>query len=208
METDSRLLIGINGLHDRRSAVFLLLAVLFLTISLAQTIYRLTLPSEGWSFARDTTGSGSHLIFDRNLTRRTSTLQSGDLLLAIDDQPFYKIQTNALVAAPQNPSGWRVGNSLEYLVERNGRLKTVNVALMRLSTAQIFANLGRDLLLNPGPLVMLIIAVYVFFRQPLVPATRILLLFSAAVMASDGISQTITGTNVPGPAEMFHIAAF
>jgi hypothetical protein len=186
----------------------LLLALFLLFIGLAQTIYRLKLPSEGWSFARDTTGTGRQLMFERNLTGRTSVLQSGDRLLAIEGRSFYNIQADALYARPQLPSNWEVGNSLEYLVERNDRVKSIEVPLVRLNTAQILANVARNLLFNPGPLVMLIIAAYVFLRDPLIPAARILLLFSAGVMASDGISQIVTATNVIGPAEMFQIASF
>jgi hypothetical protein len=197
-----------KGLQDRTSLFTLLLAIFFLAFGLVQTTYRLTLPSEGWSFARDTSGTGRQLMFDRNLTEKVSVLQAGDRLLAIEGRPFYKIQTDALYAGPQRPPDWELGNSLEYIIERNERVKSVKVPLVRLSAAQILANVSRNLLLNPGPLVMLIIAVYVFFRQPHIPAARILLLFSAAVMSSDGINQVVTGTNVLGPAEMFHVAAF
>jgi hypothetical protein len=205
---DSLTTTGKKELRNPVSLVVLALAILILTLGLAQTVYRLTLPNEGWSFARDTTGTGRQLMFDRNLTGKTSILQSGDRLLAIEGQPFYKIQTNALYARPTPHSDWVVGNSVEYVVERNNRVKALKVPLLRLNTTQILSNLGRNLLLNPGPLVLLVIAAYVFFRHPLIPAARILLLFSAGVMSSDGISQIVTGTNVIGPAEMFHIAAF
>jgi hypothetical protein len=207
-ENDSQIAIGAKGLRNPLSVGVLVLAILILALGLTQTIYRLTLPSEGWSFARDTTGTGRQLMFDRNLTGQTTILQSGDRLLAIEGRPLYKIQTNALYARPSLPSDWVVGNSVEYVVERNDRVKDLKVPLLRLNATQILANMGRNLLLNPGPLLMLVIAAFVFFRHPLIPAARILLLFSAGVMSSDGISQIVTGTNVIGPAEMFHIAAY
>jgi hypothetical protein len=55
---------------------------------------------------------------------------------------------------------------------------------------------------------MLLLAFFVFLRHPRDRAARLLLVFSAAVFSSDGVSQIVSGTNVVGPAEMFYRRAY
>lgn len=54
-------------------------ALIVIGLSLAQTLYRLSLPWDGWSFNRDATGSGQRLIFYQNLAAGSSPLRSGDI---------------------------------------------------------------------------------------------------------------------------------
>jgi hypothetical protein len=48
------------------------LALLILLLSAAQAAYRLSLPTEEWSFARDATGTGRRLVLERNLSGLSS----------------------------------------------------------------------------------------------------------------------------------------
>jgi len=184
------------------------LAILLILFSLAQTVYRLSLPTEGWSYARDTTGTARTLIFKSNLSRLPSALQPGDVLLAVEGRPFSKILAAALALDSRPPQNWTVGQTVIYTIERYGREMNVGVLLLRLPAASILSSLANNLLMNPAPLLTLLIALFVFVQQPANLSARLLLLFSAAVFSSDGISQVVSGTNVIGPAEMFYPGAY
>src|SRR5262245_42658124 len=76
------------------------LALLIVGLSIAQSLYRMSLPSEGWSFARDLSGAGQRLIVDRNLAGAPSPLMAGDVLLAVDGQPVDRIVAQAITLQP------------------------------------------------------------------------------------------------------------
>ncbi|HEX7587728.1 MAG TPA: hypothetical protein VF478_05380 [Anaerolineae bacterium] len=190
------------------SWITLAFALLVIALSSAQTLYRLSLPWDGWSFVRDATGSGQRLSFYQDLAAGSSPLQSGDILLAVQGQPFDDILTHALLLQPQRPSNWSVGGTTRYTILRGEGVYNFVVPLIRLTPTQILTSFGRSWLLNPAPLLALLVAFVVFFRRAdLVPA-RLLLLFSVCVFASDGISQSINGSNVVGLAELFYRDAY
>lgn len=184
------------------------LVILLILSSLAQTFYRLTLPSDGWSYARDTTGAAQRLVFEENISKMPSALREGDVLVAIEGQPISEILAAALASRARPPEYWVERQSVAYTVERAGRQVTVQVLLQRLSVARILGRYGNSQLMNPAPLLTLLIALFVFLKLPNNTSARLLLLLSGAVFSSDGISQAVTGTNVIGPAEMFHPGAY
>ena len=191
------------------------LAMLIILVSLGQLIYRLSLPNEGWSFARDTTGTNRLIIFDRDLINRPQdfpsrqrSIQPGDIVINIAGRQSDTVLLDALTFRSERPAEWQVGETLYYTVIREDNVLQVDVQLVRLSLEQILLNLGRNWLINPGPLLTLLVALFVFFRHPTSRPAQLLLLFSATVFASDGLSQGVTGTNVIGPAEMFDPSAF
>jgi hypothetical protein len=190
------------------SSRFFSLILLLMAFSVAQMVYRLTLPTDGWSLSRDATSAGNRLVYERNLTGQPSSLLVGDRLLEIEGRPVDQILTGALTLNPLRPANWAEGKTVEYTVARAGYVVNVPVRLARLPMGRALLNAGRNTLLAPGPLVMLLIALFVFSRDPAGLPARRLLLFSAAVFASDGISQVVSGSNVPGPAEMFYRGAY
>jgi hypothetical protein len=192
--------------HLPRSALYL--ALLVIALSVAHLFHRLSLPADGWSYARDTTGVGSYMKLERSLSGQPSTLNAGDVLLAVEDQPVSQMLEGALTLNPHRPSGWKVGGTVHYTVERYGHTLTVPVDLARLPAGRILLNVGRNLLLNPAPLLMVLIAFFVYFRDPLSSPARLLLLFSAAVFSSDGVSQAVSASNVLSPAELFYRSGF
>lgn len=194
-------------LRSPRSTLFL--ALLVIALSVAQLLYRFSLPTDGWSYTRDTTGAGTYMKVERNISGQVAAgLNEGDILLAVEDQPVARMLEGALTLSPARPSGWQVGGTVNYTVERFHHSLTVPVTLLRLPPGKLLLNAGRNLLLNPSPLVMLLIAFFVYFRDPLNGPSRNLLLFSAAVFASDSVSQAVSGSNVLSPAELFYTWAY
>jgi hypothetical protein len=196
------------GFFRPSSLVVLGLALVILLLSTAQAAYRLSLPTDGWTFARDTTGAGMRLVLERNLSGLPSTLAPGDTILAIDRIPYPTLLGAAIASTPRRPQNWAVGQVVHYTVIRRGLVLEVPVTLLRLPEAQIVNNVTRSLLMDPGPLFTLLLALYVFFRRPTSGAARLLLVFAAAVFSSDSISQIVTGSNVAGPTEIFYLGAF
>lgn len=186
----------------------LYLALLLIAISLAQLFYRLSLPTDGWSYTRGTTGAGASLKLERSISGLPTNLKPGDILLEIEGQTVAQMLEGALMLNPRRPPGWKVGATVSYRVERYLLARDVPVKLVRLPAGMVLLNMGRSLLLNPAPLLMLLIAFFVYFRDSSSGPARLLLLFSAAVFASDGVSQAVSGSNVLNPAELFYPAAY
>lgn len=186
----------------------LYLALLIIALSAAQLFYRLSLPTDGWAYARDTTGAGLALALERNLSGQPSPLQPGDRVLAVAGQPVAQMLEGALSLNPRRPAGWRAGGVVDYTVQRSSQELTIPVTLARLPAGRVLLNALRGLLLDPAPLLLALIAFFVYFHDPQSPPARRLLVFSAAVFASDGVSQVVTGSNVLGPADLFYRGAY
>jgi hypothetical protein len=190
------------------SWMVLALGLLILALSLLQLLYRLALPADGWSFARDATGAGQRLIFDRNLSDAPSPLEHNDLLVAIEGQPLDNILTGALIVNPKRPANWAVGQGVHYTVLRSGRELILDVLLGLFPLSTVLNNLGESYLKNPSALFTLLIALFVFFRRNRSQPARLLFLLGACVFASDGISQAVNHSNVVDSAVLFDRVAY
>jgi hypothetical protein len=183
-------------------------SLIVIGLSLTQSLYRLSLPWDGWNFTRDVAGSGQRLIFNQYLVAGSSPLHTGDVLSAVEGQPYNDILARALTGEPELPDNWHEGGTARYTVLRDGVETRLVVSLVRLTPLQILSTLGRSWLQNPGPLLALLLALVVFFGRPDQIAARLLLLFSACVFSSDGISQAVNGSNIVGVAELFYRGAY
>ncbi len=192
----------------RSPRLSLYLALLIIALSFAQLLYRLWLPTDGWSYTRGATGAGASMRLERSISGLPTNLRAGDILLAVDGQPVAQMVESALALDPRRPLRWRVGETVSYTVERYFLAREVPVQLVRLPAGKVLLSVARGWLLNPAPLLMLLIAFFVYFRDSSSSPARLLLLFSAAVFASDGVSQAVSGSNVLNPAELFHPAAY
>jgi hypothetical protein len=177
-------------------------ALLLVGLSLAQTVYRVSLPTDGWSFRRDLSGTGQRLVFDRNLAGASSPLASGDELLAVEGQSVDALLARALTGTPMRPPNWDVGQSVRYVVRRDGRDLAVAVPLRRLAIPQILREVGLNWLNDPSTLPFAVLAAFVFLRRPGSAPARLMLLLGASVFASNGISQAVSGSNVLGLSEL------
>ncbi len=193
---------------DAASWLVLGSVVLLLLLSLAQTLYRLTLPGDGWSFARDITGNSERLTFRENLGAVSSPLKPGDRLLAVQGQSLDDILSRALTSSPQRPPNWVAGGTVEYTVLRGSEELALQVSLTRLTPAMALDRILRTFVIDPSLIPSLLIGFIVFIRRPRSQAARLLLVLCGAFFASDGLSMAVTGSNVVGLAELFYPAAY
>jgi hypothetical protein len=184
------------------------LGVLITGLAVIVTLYRLTLPWDGWSFTRDATGSGQRLIFYEKLVAGASPLQRGDVLLAVQGQPFEEMLARALTFNPQRPPTWTEGRTSRYTVLRGGEQINLIVPLVRLTPQQVLSAIARSWLMDPSILPALLISLFVFLMRPRSPAARLLFILSACNFASNGISQAVTGSNILNVADLFYREAF
>jgi hypothetical protein len=184
------------------------LALLIVGLSCAQALYRMGLPSEGWSFVRDLSGAGQRLVFDSNVADAPSPLQAGDMLVAVDGQPVESILARALTLRPQRPADWTAGRAVPYTVLRAGRSLTLDVPLVRCPTAMGLRDIGGNFLRHPGVVPALLIGLFVFLRRPRSRPAQLLLLICACFFASEGISQAVGDSNVLGPSVLFDRTIF
>jgi hypothetical protein len=188
---------------DSTSWALLGLVLLILALSLVQSLYRMALPSEGWSFARDLSGAGQRLVFERNVAGAPAPLMPGDVLVAIDGQPLESIVARAITLQPQPPAGWVAGRSVSYTVLRAGRSLTIDVPLVSCPVAISLSGIAGNFLSHPAVLPALLIGLFVFLRRPYSRPAQLLLLICACFFASEGISQSVGDSNVLGPAVLF-----
>ena len=191
---------------SRASWVALTIVLFFFTLDLAQIGYRMSLPTDGWSFPLEITSGEQQYIFDRNLAGAVSDLQSGDVLLEVQGQSIEQIVRRAFVFQPIRPENWAIGERVEYRVLRAGRELSVEVPLVRRALIDWLREFFTFLLESPSTLLQATIAIFVFFRRPRSRAAQILLISSALTLAYVA-SLSLSGQQ-GGPAELFYLGAY
>jgi len=158
-----------------------MLVLLLLAFSITLTIYRLTLPTDGWlSYEPDDFNSFGY-IYAENVMGTASGLQPGDHLIAVEGTSLDKAAINGLWSLKPI---FVVGNTVRYTIMRQGERLEVNVPLVQWQLSSLFhsslisvteiANwLGLCLFLGLGFLT--------FLKRPQNPAARALLVLSAAI---------------------------
>jgi hypothetical protein len=182
---------------DRVGFAVLVFAILLIAGSLAQKIYRLTLPTDGWAFVTgEVTGPDEvRPIYTSNVLGKPSPILSGDRLLAVEGYALEELnERGRRFRAVQLPN-WRAGESAIYLVERDGREVELAVPLYHWTAgAALRQVLGDISLLASFPLAF--IGWFVFLRRPAERAAYPLLLFSTSLLVAT-VSTTITGVGLP-----------
>ncbi len=158
----------------------LLFAVLLMAASLAQVIYRYTLPTDGWYSEENP--DGAYWEYYANLTGAESGLQPGDHLLGVAGQP--------LVAADyaEMRSSWVAGNTVNYHVERGGQRLQIAVSLVHWTPRLLVQSVRVDpsgFISMLGTAVLVAVGFLAFFRRPYDPAARALLIFVSALGANE-----------------------
>jgi hypothetical protein len=179
---------------NRGAWLMLLFAAVLLALSIAQLVYRYTLPTDGWEVYTEDVEPASWM-YDGNLVGVASGLQSNDELLAVDGHSVSGTASLAYVAPPAN---WQVGKTVTYHVQRNGETLDVLVPVVHWTPAGLFTfNLGtlNQLLTNLGAMLFLFLGWFTFWKRPEIPSARAFLVLSTAVGATfisnflpDGVS--------------------
>jgi hypothetical protein len=175
--------ISVETRFNRTAWLAVLASVLIFLASLIGTLYRFSLPSDGWELVESPTGE---LIFLRNYlavnegqgTPPSSGVQPEDTLLAVEGQPVDT--TNFHLTPGQN---FHSGGSLSYSIERGGETFNLIVPLMRIPGNFVWETILNNLYSLMGVLFSAVLAIYVFSRRPGNPAAQILLFLGALNLA-------------------------
>jgi len=182
---------------DGISWLTLALTLSLILFSISQKIYRLTLPTDGWSFTTGEIGSvdQDRPTYTRNLLGLPSPLQPGDRLLAVEGQSFEVIYNRAKSDQIQPLPTWRAGQTMRYTVERQGRAVDLNVPLYAWQVRPLLRELLTDLTL-PASALLAAVGWFVFLKRPREASAQALLLFSICLLVAN-VSSTVIDWSLP-----------
>ena len=198
---------GSRARLNRGAWLTLLFAAVLLTLSIAQLVYRYTLPTDGWEVYTEDIEPASWR-YDRNLVGAYSGLQSSDELWAVQDRSVSGTASLVYVAPPVD---WQVGKTVTYHVQRNGEMLDVLVPVVHwTSSAFLTFNLGtlNQALTNLGALLFLFLGWFTFWKRPEVPSARAFLVLSTAVGATFISNFLPDGVSVQFNLLAFYMTAF
>ncbi len=170
---------------SRRSFIVVLFTTLLLLFGFGFKAYRFTLPTEGWSLQLD---FGKGLIFDQNLLGVSSPLQQGDILLNVAGESMEFFDPFAL-PTPEAQAAFRVGNTVQYQVQRGDETLSFDVPLYSWTAAGIAKAfwqvvLNRVSQFSVFTLLQLAVALFVFIKRPNNLAAQLLLLMNVGSVVS------------------------
>lgn len=180
--------------------VVLVLSVLLVTLSLAQLLYRATLPTDGWSIRGGAFGtdSATQLIYLDHLVDEPTALGTLDRVYAVNAARLDPMHLSVGPRAPELRAKWDAGIPLQYSVLRAGIFRLIEVPPVAWSLLAWlrYAFLNIERAANTiGAILLIVMGSIVFARRSQHPAARVLLLVCAAIFAQwisaslpDGIS--------------------
>src|SRR4051794_37685276 len=86
------------------SGLTVALASVLLALAITCSVYRFSLPTDGWKFRPEQRNYVTHFVFDRSVFADISPLESGDQLLAVEGQPVQDMVARALAGQAQLPA--------------------------------------------------------------------------------------------------------
>ena len=161
------------------SWLVLALVLGLITLSLAQLLYRFTLPTEGWVVTGVSVLSPEQL-YQTNLAGAASQLQPGDHLLAVGGVPVGQRPPG------ERPASWVAGQTVSLTIWRARETLTLAVPVLHWSWPNWwrYATISFDQLVRRvSALFLLGVALFTFFRRPGDPAARALLAWLGAYFA-------------------------
>lgn len=167
----------------------LLFSLLLVALSVIVTVYRFTLPTDGWRQGFGAFGSDDedHLIYEANLLGLESALEPGDRVTAISGFPTtgdYRELSPGLAGALRQ---LQAGDSVNYTVIRGVQEHTVRVPIGQWTASgwlrSTLSSPGQ-LINTLGALILLAVALFTFLRRSDTPSAWPLLVLCAAVFAN------------------------
>jgi hypothetical protein len=167
----------------------LLVSLLLIGLSVIVTVYRFTLPTDGWLQGFGDFGSvdEDHLIYEANLLGLRSALEPGDRVTAIAGFPTtgdYRELSPGLAGALRQ---LQAGDSVDYTVLRGAQQQTVRVPIGQWTADGWLRRLlssPSQLINTLGALILLAVAFFTFLRRSDTPSAWALLVLCAAVFAN------------------------
>ena len=174
---------GHGARFDRGAKLVIAFALLLVTGSVAQIVYRFTLPTDGWAVLTEEVADTNWLYY-QNLVGAASDLQTDDAVLDVEGVSLAGTASTSYVPAPP---GWQKGHSVTMLVRRDGVPLEVTVPVVGWTGKAL---LTRNIL-DPvqfasvsGALLLMVVGWFTMSRRPEVPSALALLILSTAVGAT------------------------
>ncbi|MCB0195297.1 MAG: sensor histidine kinase [Anaerolineae bacterium] len=187
---------------DGGSKLVLAVVLGLIFLAIAQKAYRLSLPTDGWSFYTGEIDSADQdrPIYQTNLLGQPSPLRQGDRFLAVEDRTFEAITYDQAMRGQIQPlANWQAGQTVRYTVERGGQPLVLPVPLYTWPLTTVL----QYILTSPtlwASIVLAAVGWFVFLKRPDDGAARALLLFTnclfvnsiSAVMVDWGLPEMVT----------------
>ncbi|MCC7360816.1 MAG: hypothetical protein IT317_15140 [Anaerolineales bacterium] len=183
----------------------LLFALALIAGSAAQIAYRAALPTEGWTYNSGDEFDSNSVVFDQNVLGGPSPIEPGDELIEIAG-----VAVAPGLLGSNLSDGWQVGRTVPYVVQRGSARLTLAVPLKAWTAGALLRyNFGTVPALLNGlmPLLMLLIALFVFWQRPAEPAGWALLLL-AAVLFANALSALVPDGPTTQVSAVWWVAAF
>jgi hypothetical protein len=113
------------------------LAVVFILLNIAHLAYRMTIPSLGWAGPDPENLDVAEPYFqvETNAVGSPSSLQTGDLILAIEDLSAQQILTFSDIFENPAPPSWEKGSVVNLIVQRRGQVINLKAPLTHWTAA-------------------------------------------------------------------------
>jgi signal transduction histidine kinase len=163
---------------DRSSRLVLLLAFSLLLITIAQKVYRFTLPTDGFSTQAAETSNAP--IFQENLLGFPSPLQKGDEFIAVNGVSYDMRVQSSMLLRPEIRA-LKAGDTAHYTVLRDGQEVRLEVPLYHwtfqgIATA-FLEKIQQGFLNNYASWFGLLLVGFVFWQRPRNITAQLMLLF-------------------------------
>ena len=174
---------GQAGRFDRGARWHLILMAALLIFAFSSTIYRFTLPTDGWLSAEPEGFDSYGFIYQRDIMGSPSALQPGDQLIAVGGVSL--VQNSPAALWPLSP-GWQESSTARYTVSRGGQEVQLDAPLVKWDLwryARGNGVTGATLMGYLGIAAFLVVGFLAIWRRPHIPAARALWVLSASVFA-------------------------
>jgi hypothetical protein len=170
----------------RGTWLILAAAILFVALNVAHLAYQMTIASLGWAGPDPETLNVATPYFelDFNAVGAASTLEPGDIVQAVEGITAQQVLDDILKAP--RPSNWRVGETVELTVVRNGQTLTQNVSLVHWTlSAWWLTNFGKSEGILNWLVTLLVFGVgaFTFIKRPGNLSARFLFAFGLASLS-------------------------
>lgn len=184
----------------RSAWLTLVAAILFLALNAAHIIYRLTIPSLGWAGPDPETLDVATPYFelDFNAVGVPSSLEPGDIVQAVEGITPQQVLDDFLNAP--RPSNWRIGETVELTIVRNGQTSSLEAALTHWTmSAWWLTNFGRLNGISNWLVALLVFGVgaFTFIKRPGNLSARFLFAFGLAILSG------VLGDSIPDYSALY-----
>ena len=174
---------GQAGRFDRGARWHLILMAALLIFAVSSTIYRITLPTDGWLAAEPEGFTSYGFIYQWDIMGSPSALQPSDHLVAVEGVSL--VQASPAALWPLRVT-WQAGSTARYTVLRGGQEVQLDASLVKWDLWRYVRGsgvTGATLMGYLGIAAFLVVGFLAFWRRPDVPAARALWVLSASVFA-------------------------